>query len=105
MKTLEYLSAVKVELGITSDYALAKALGVSKNSVRNWNAGICGFNENTSRKIAEILNVHPAFVVLDMQREHARDDETRSLWDEIQQGFHAPSRRANPGYRGAPARL
>ncbi len=87
MNTLEYIAAVKAKRHITSDYALAKILGVSKSSVFQWNKGICGFNDETARKVAEILDMHPGLVMLDMQRQHARSEETRSAWQEIYQGF------------------
>lgn len=87
MNTFDYLAAVKAKLGISSDYALAKALGVSKTAIRNWNLGHCGFNDETARRVAEILGKHPGIVMLDMHRERAQTPETKELWDEISEKF------------------
>lgn len=103
MKTIEYLAAVKAKRGITSDYALAKELGVSKNAVRNWTSGVCGFNEETCRKVADILEMHPGFVILDMQREHAKDDQARGIWEVIYKGFRMLLPPANLGKGLSPA--
>ncbi|HJW55853.1 MAG TPA: hypothetical protein VJ577_11315 [Burkholderiaceae bacterium] len=103
MNTQEYLDAVRTKLGITTDYALAKALGVSKQAAGQWSKGVCGFNDDVARRVAEILGIHPGIVVLDMHRERAQTPETRALWQTIFEGFRTLLPRANSGTGLSPA--
>lgn len=105
MKTLEYLEKVKAKKGITSTYGLAKALGVSRSAVTQWERGICGFNDDTAKKVAEILGMHPGLVMIDNQREHAKNEETKRYWNEIFEGFPSPSHRAESVRGFYPARM
>jgi plasmid maintenance system antidote protein VapI len=94
MNTIQYLDAVKATLDVTSDYALAKALDVSKQAVsRYYNKG-GHFDDDVARKVASILGKHPGLVMLDMHRERAQTPETEALWKEIFEGFRAPLLRA-----------
>jgi DNA-binding XRE family transcriptional regulator len=103
MNALQYLAAVKEKKGITSDYALAKTLGVSQQSVGQWRKGVCGFNDETAQRIAAILDLHPGVVMLDIHREQARDDQTRAVWQEIFAGFRKLLPHANSGVGVSPA--
>lgn len=102
MSTQEYLAAIRAKLGISTDYAIAKALGVSKQAAGRWSKGLGGFDDVTAQRVAALLDIHPAFVILDMHRERAQNHETREVWNEILEGFHAPLLHAN---RASPARL
>jgi transcriptional regulator with XRE-family HTH domain len=104
MDTQEYLAAIRSKLGISTDYAIAKALGVSKQAAGRWSKGLGGFDDETAKRVAAVLEMHPAFVILDMHKERAQNEETRSLWDEISQGFHAPLPRARSARGALPAR-
>lgn len=103
MNTIEYMDALKQRLGITSDYALSKALGVSRQCVSRYSKGIGHFDEPVCRRVAELLDMHPGFVLLDMQRERASTEESRTLWAEIAAGFPALLQRANLGGVHSPA--
>lgn len=83
MDTQEYLAAIRAKLGITSTYAIAKALGVTKESAGRWNHGLGGFSEEVCIRVAKILEIHPGKVMIDMQRERAQTDSTRAIWLEI----------------------
>ncbi|WP_151446716.1 helix-turn-helix domain-containing protein [Lacisediminimonas profundi] len=90
MNTQDYLSALREKLGVSTDYALAKALGVSKQAAGRWSKGLSGFDDETAKRVASLLGIHPGFVMLDMHRERAANDETRAVWDEIFKGFRVP---------------
>lgn len=87
MNTLEYMAAVKARLGIESDYALSKALGVSKQCVSRYAKGHGQFDDEVAARVAEILDMHPGIVVLDMHRERAKTPQERKIWQDIFQGF------------------
>ena len=61
--TREYLRQVKRKLEITSDYALAKRLQVSKSAISNYQNGTTAFSDSVCQKVAEILEIDPALVV------------------------------------------
>ena len=97
MKSTEYLDRVKATLGITSDYALAKALGISKQAVGRYYKTGGGFDDDVAAKVAKILDIHPGLVVLDMHRERAQNPQTKALWQEIFKGFLTLLRPAEMG--------
>jgi transcriptional regulator with XRE-family HTH domain len=95
MTSQEYLDAVRVKLGLTSDYGLAKALGVTRQAASRWSNGKNGFDDTTAERVAAILGINPAFVILDIHKERAQNASTRRIWDDIQEGFHVPLPHAN----------
>lgn len=95
MNTIEYLAALKTRLAIDSDYALAKKLGVTKQTVSRYAKGIGHFDDEVAARVAEILEMHPGLVVLDMHRERAKTPAERSIWEEIFKGFRTLLQHAN----------
>lgn len=87
MNTLEYLDAAKKALGVESDYALAKRLGVRSSTISNYRAGRANMDDEVAGKIAVVLGVHPGLVMLDMHRERAKSPAEASIWQEIYKGF------------------
>ena len=97
MNTVDYLDAAKKALGITSNYALAKALGIAFPTVsRYYNKGGT-LDDAIARKLASVLGLHPGLVMLDMHRERAQTPEDKAIWAEIFQGFRAPLSHAKTG--------
>lgn len=80
MKTTQYCAAMKQRLQITSDYALAKALGVPKQTISNYANGVRTFDNTMAAKVAEILDVPVMKVIADMELERGTNDE---LWKRI----------------------
>jgi|SRR5438270_6431645 len=80
MKTAEYCAAAKRKLKISSDYELAKRLGVSKQSISNYVNEHRVFDATTAAKIAEILKLDPLVVIADAEIERGTNDE---LWRRI----------------------
>jgi transcriptional regulator with XRE-family HTH domain len=79
--TVEYLDAVKIRLDLPSDYAAAKALGVTRAAVSKYRLGNAFFDDTTALRVAEILDIQPFEVIAAANAERARDSETRSLWE------------------------
>jgi transcriptional regulator with XRE-family HTH domain len=84
--TLDYLNAAKQALGIDSDYALAKWLGVTKQSASNWKNGKNIIDDYAAAKIADALGLDPLEViaVANMERsEQKQEKERRDYWRKI----------------------
>jgi plasmid maintenance system antidote protein VapI len=97
--TNEYLDDIKKKLAITSDYALAKALGVSKQTVSRWSQGKGHFDDEIAVRVASILGLHPGIVILDTHHARAKTPAEATVWMEIFEGFrtllqHAKTRGA-----------
>jgi len=89
MKTPSYLNAAKKKLGITSDYALAARLGLTRSAISQLQAGRSGMSDETGIKIAEILEINPAQVMLDLAMERARTPETQAIWSGLMNKLQA----------------
>ncbi|CAG4928359.1 helix-turn-helix domain-containing protein [Paraburkholderia saeva] len=84
MKTTgEYLDAVKAKLDLPSDYATAKALGVTRASVSKWRLGHSVPDELACARIADIIGVEPIEVIAASQYERSKDEHARALWESI----------------------
>ncbi len=107
MDTLEYLDAVKKRIGKDSDYAVAKALKVRQSTISGYRARGGQMEDDIAARVAEILEVHPGFVMLDMHRARAKTPQEQSLWQEIYKGFRKLSQHAKSvgGERRALPRL
>lgn len=71
MKTCEYLAAVKAKLNISSDYKLAKALGITRQAASRYSLGLAVPSSLVAFKIAEILGDQPSAVIADFEAERA----------------------------------
>jgi transcriptional regulator with XRE-family HTH domain len=91
--TVELLDAVKSRLGLSSDYAAAKALGVTRQRVSAWRNGRQTFEDEVCLRVAEILEVDPFPVMASVRIERIEEDERRSLWlnalEKFSKGFRS----------------
>jgi transcriptional regulator with XRE-family HTH domain len=87
MNTPEYIDAYKASIGITSDYALAKYLNVTRSYISSMQNGRVTLSESLARQIAAQLGIHAGLVLIDMQREKASTPEEKTIWKDIFQGF------------------
>ena len=78
--TRQYVADAKRRLDISSDYALAKALGITKQSVALLASGRSVMNNTTAAKVAEILELEPLQVIADCELERGSSPE---LWKRI----------------------
>lgn len=94
--TTQYLDSAKSVLGIGSDYALAKALGIRTTTISNYRSGRNHFDDATAIKIAAILKIDPLEVIAAANVERAKNDDARrvwvGLWDRLAANFD-PRRR------------
>lgn len=80
MKTIDYLSAAKKRLGITSDYAFAQHLGVTRGAVSLLVNGKVIMSDETAIKIAHILDIDPLELMAAANRERAKTPEAEAVW-------------------------
>jgi transcriptional regulator with XRE-family HTH domain len=81
--TRDYLDAIKVKLDIPSDYATAKALGVTRAAVSRWRLCKATPDDLTCAKIAEILGIEPIEVIAAINFERSTDEHARAVWESI----------------------
>ena len=101
--TVEWLDAVKARLDLPSDYAAAKALGVTRSAISGYRTGRSVFDEKTAIRAAEILGVDPFEVIACAHAESSRDERTKAIWTHalenfsigLARGFRALAQRAN----------
>lgn len=85
--TNEFLDALKLRLNCRSDYALAKALGVTSVSMMRWRAG-GAFNDKNAMHVAKLLDLPPAYVLACMGAQRAEEDmESSGVWRQIADVF------------------
>lgn len=83
MNTLELLEAVKERRGITSDYALAKVLGITQSAASSYRTGRSRIDDNVALTVAEILQMHPLQVIAVANFERAKTPEQKARWRDV----------------------
>lgn len=89
MTTIEYLQAVKTRLGITSDYALAARLGITRSAVSKLQMGKGIFGDDVALTVAQILDLNPLVVIAQANAERAPTAEMRARWTGVVEKFSA----------------
>lgn len=105
MKTAEYLDAVKARLDIGSDYALAKVLGVSRESVNAFRNGRSAMGIETCIKVGELLDIDGHAVYAQGQIERAKKPEIRDFWQSVSEKFSGSFRSLLSGWNGVERRV
>lgn len=77
----EYLDAAKNAMSIESDYELAKRLEITRQRVCEMRNGKLPINNITAFKLAITLNLDPASVLADLERQREKNDKKRGFWE------------------------
>ena len=80
MNTIEYLDKCKEKLGISSTYALAKAMGVDERVLSNYKKGRVIINDFVCFRIAQILEIDAAYVIADIRSNTEKDEVRREFF-------------------------
>jgi plasmid maintenance system antidote protein VapI len=80
MKANAYLEAMKAQLSITSDYQLAKRLGVGNGSIVGMRDGSRHIPVNIAFQIAMTLDLDPAHVIADLEEQRETNERRRMFW-------------------------
>lgn len=79
MKASIWIDRVKAAKGLSSDYAVAKAIGLSRFTVSGYrNRPDSTLDEDNSIKVAAALGERPEAVLLDQYAERTKNPEVRS---------------------------
>lgn len=105
MNTLDYLAACKKCLGIESDYALAKALGVTQQAVSSYRSGNSKINDDVALTVAEILGINPLAVIAAANAERAKTDAQKAKWTGLMEKFSGSFRDLLSGWNGVERRV
>lgn len=81
--TVEFLNAVKAKHHLPSDGRLAVMLGLTRASISRFQQGKDFLGDETAMKVADLLDIDPAFVVACVHAERAKRPEEKALWSSI----------------------
>lgn len=81
MKTVDFLDALKARYEIASDYALAPFLGVSQQTISQYRAKPQYLDDKVAIKVAQLLDLHPGYVLACVHAERAKRPEVREVWE------------------------
>jgi plasmid maintenance system antidote protein VapI len=80
--TIQLLDAVKAKYGIDSDYALAKQLMITRQTISHLRAGDRFIGEDVALQVAQALDVSPAYVLSCAAAERATGDK-KKVWERV----------------------
>jgi hypothetical protein len=83
MNTPEYLDLVRKRLGLPSDYALQKPLGLSKSQLSAYRTGKESLSDAVAMHVSDILEMDAGRVLLDMHIERSKTPEIRAAWENV----------------------
>lgn len=78
MKAAEWIDRVRAARGLESDYAAAKALGVSRQAVSDYRNKGNTLDESACLRVAEALGVDAEVVLVDQVRERSKSEAARA---------------------------
>lgn len=78
--TVDFLNDVKAKYGITSNYALAKLMGQTDTAVARWMHGKNTLSDETAVKVAELLEIEPAFIMACIAAERSKNPQVKKAW-------------------------
>lgn len=81
--TIEFLKAVKQKHNIPSDGKLALILGHTRSSVSLLLQGRNFLGDEAAMKVADLLDLDPAYVVACVHAERAKHAKEKQLWERI----------------------
>jgi DNA-binding XRE family transcriptional regulator len=87
MKTTEVLDRLKAKLDLPSDYAIAKVLGVTRESVSQLRNGKTSMGIETAMKAGEILQIDGHAIYAQGQIERAKKPEIVEFWKSVSEKF------------------
>lgn len=80
MTPTEYLDAAKLALGVSSNYALAKALDVPEQNISDYYREKAVPSDETCAKLALALEMPIGEVLADIRRQTAKTPRAREFW-------------------------
>lgn len=81
--TCEFLDALKARYCLPSDYALAKKLGLTHQTVSKYRLGKDFLGDSTALRVAELLEIDPAIVIASVHAERSKIAAEKAVWESI----------------------
>lgn len=78
--TSEFLDALRVKLELPSDGRLADYFGMHRQYMSRYRQNVCTFDDEMSIRVAEILEVKPAFIMACMHYQRAKNPKVKDAW-------------------------
>jgi hypothetical protein len=78
--TNDFLNALMHRCGVKTDYGLHKLLAVSRQTIYRYRAGGT-FDDAIALRVAKLLDVDPALMLVYVARDRARHGEAKKLWE------------------------
>lgn len=86
MKTINYIDEAKRRLGISSDYGMAKELGMTRGAFAHYKSGRRVIDDYTAAKLAEVLKINPLEVIAAANAEREKDSQKAEFWRKLASG-------------------
>lgn len=84
MKTAaDFLDALRQKHGLTSDYQVAKLLGLKPQQISTYRTGKHTFDDSMAATVAALLDVEPGYVAACMSAQRAQSDDARRMWEKV----------------------
>lgn len=81
--TVKYLDAAKARGGYSSDYALAKRLGMPLSTISSYRTGRRHFDAKAAFQVAQVAGVDAREVIAAVELDKAKSDQERDFWRSI----------------------
>jgi transcriptional regulator with XRE-family HTH domain len=82
MKTAaDFLDDLRAKHRLTSDYQVAKLLGMERQQVARYRKARSTFDDTTAARIAEFLEIDAAYVAACMNAQRAQTEKARAMWE------------------------
>jgi len=82
--TNEVIDRIKSEHHLPSDYAAAKLLGVSKQSMSKYRNNKNQFSDDVAYRAAELAKLSPFKVIASLQSERKNQQSNKEIWSEME---------------------
>lgn len=82
--TLNVIDRIKSTHHIKSDYAVAKLLNVSKQSVSYYRNKGSQFDAATAYRAAKLIEMNPTELLASLHKERASNDDEYKMWEKVE---------------------
>lgn len=83
LTTIDWLNALKHKTKISSDYGIAKHLGMSKQAISKYVNKHDYLGPETAQKVADELGIDAAVIYASCHAERSKSDRDRAIWTKI----------------------
>jgi hypothetical protein len=81
--TTELIDRYKIAIGVDSDYAVAKALGLRANRISNYRTGISHADDKTAVMLATVLHIDPLETIARINMDRATERTDKDFWRKL----------------------